>query len=386
VALRLYCPALDSPVFFGYVNVLSGGMFISMAFFHILPETIEHMPDALGTLMTKDRSSIAVMVFAFLGFMLVLLFERVIFDAHGSSHAHEHEEEAIKKVLNVRRTFIERSETMTAGGSASGRASGRLRHSIADASAEVALRQRGASSSSGAGRRQSQGREVEMSTEISPRSGARRPQNWSEDFSGAVEAAAAEGRGAHTLDMHGHSLHHDHSHAGTSAILLMASLSVHSVFEGVVVGTSDSASTVWLLVLIIVAHKWAAAFAIANQLTPQQRHSRTALILLAMFALATPIGAALGWWIDNAATSAESTTPKVIESVLNSIAVGTLVYIGFVEVVPEEFTGTRNAWSKFFVLLLAATVVFVLTLLHIEYAHEHGHTHHGHGHTHHHAS
>lgn len=90
----------------------------------------------------------------------------------------------------------------------------------------------------------------------------------------------------------------------------------------------------------------------------------------------------IGWLIDNAASSTEADTPKVIETVLNGLAVGTLLYIGLVEVVPEEFTGTRNAIKKFAVLFVAAGLVLFLTMLHMEFAHDHSHggDDHGHGH------
>lgn len=166
----------------------------------------------------------------------------------------------------------------------------------------------------------------------------------------------------------------------------MVALSVHSAFEGIVIGTAASVGTVWLLTAIVVAHKWAAAFAITNNLTPQQLSGWTAWVLLSIFSLASPIGALFGWVVESAAEAEGNEFAKVVESVLNSLAVGTLLYIGMVEVVPEEFSGAKNAITKFVVFMASAGFVFGLTLLHIAHGHSHGdagddHSH-GHGHSH----
>jgi len=189
---------------------------------------------------------------------------------------------------------------------------------------------------------------------------------------------------------HGHNNGHGHAHdggdSGTAAILLMVALSVHSAFEGIIIGTASSVSTVWLLVAIVVAHKWAAAFAITNNLTPQQLQGWVAWVLLSLFSLASPVGAGFGWLIESAADEGGSPMAKLIESVLNSLAVGTLLYIGMVEVVPEEFSGAKHAVAKFVVFMCSAMFVFGLTLLHLKYGHSHeGHDHshsHGGGHSH----
>lgn len=155
----------------------------------------------------------------------------------------------------------------------------------------------------------------------------------------------------------------------------MVALSVHALFEGIIVGTAKSVSTVWLLTAIVVAHKWAEGFAIASQLTPEQRNGRMALVLLGIFCMAAPIGASLGWIVDAVSEASTGDTPAFLECLLNSLAVGTLLYIGMVEVVPEEFTGTHHLRSKYLTLIVAAVVVLGLTLLHIRYGHGESHNH-----------
>jgi zinc transporter ZupT len=326
ISLRVKCPAFNNPTALGYINVLSGGMFIGMALFHILPETLDHAPTEMKTLVTSEESGLAVMGFCFLGFIMVLFMERVLFNVHGDGEMDE-VEDILKQTLNPKNSFIARAEGGGAG-------------SFARASLVENMR------------RASQSLQQE-------------PEN--------------RGHG-HAHDDRGQS--HGSVESGTAAIVLMVALSVHSAFEGIIIGTAKTPMSVAVLVFIVVAHKWAAAFAITNQLTDKQRESKIAWILLSIFSLASPLGTGIGWAIDAmAADSSAGSAVQCIECVLNAIAVGTLLYIGMVEVTPEEFSGTKNAKTKFAVLCGSAGVIFVLTFLHMENGHDHaGHDHAGHAH------
>jgi len=335
--LRMKSLALNSPKLIGYVNVLTGSMFISMALFHILPECIHHAPISMQTLLTHDPSPTGVMLFAFLGFSLVLFFERVLFDAHGT---HDHDlPDQLKHVFKPTGSFI-----------------GRL---CADCVEKVS---------------------ADDLHQLELQKAQGKPDQRTGD---SPEVACGTAR-AHSEREHSDGCHSGFSTAGggLTAVLLMIALSIHAVFEGILVGTASSVGTVSILVAIIVAHKSAEAFVVANALSPKQLQSRIAFLLLSLFALASPFGIVLGWTIGEMAEHGASPLAKLIESILNSLAVGTLFYIGMVEVVAEEFSG-RDAKSKFIVFMTAATFIFALTLLHLNYSGCHSHAHaHGHAHTH----
>jgi len=372
VYLRVRCPALESPTFIGYVNVLSGGMFIAMALFHILPETLEHMPAKMQTLLTKNPSQLPCMVLVFLGFVMVLFFERVLLDAHGQAHSHgePHGHALQGGAVGPRRSDL--SKQLTGENDASSADNGTV--STAP-SAQPLNWQLG----------QSAEPEVELTV-----------QNFGSEKSGKVlkpvgarDLEIAGGIAKQGHDHHESHHHHDGHNAGTGAIMIMASLSVHSVFEGVVIGTAKTCKSVWLSVFIVVAHKWAAAMSIANHLTPQQRQTWVGTIILGIFSMTTPVGAVTGWVVGNVIGE----EARIIECVLNSVGVGTLLYIGMVEVMPEEFAGSKRVWSKLFVLLAAVSLVFFLSWLHVDHGHCHdhggcsGHNHdHNHGHNHDHGS
>ena len=76
---------------------------------------------------------------------------------------------------------------------------------------------------------------------------------------------------------------------------------------------------------------------------------RRATFLVITFALATPIGIALGL--------ALSTTDNMIEIIFNSFAGGTFIYIAASEVVVEEFSIMSGRWIKMLFFSLGAAII-----------------------------
>ena len=118
---------------------------------------------------------------------------------------------------------------------------------------------------------------------------------------GSSLGGAVSSRHEHAHDAHDTNTPHDvdghdgHDHHGVSAAyVIMLALSMHSIFEGLVIGMAATVNAVLLVSACVVCHKWAAAFALgtafANARIPQKR----ALICLMIFAVASPFGTVLG--------------------------------------------------------------------------------------------
>ena len=74
------------------------------------------------------------------------------------------------------------------------------------------------------------------------------------------------------------------------------------------------------------------------------------LILLASFALATPLGIALGLLLQD--------TNDMVEIVFSSFAAGTFIYIAASEVIVEEFSiPGRKKWLQMIMFLLGASCI-----------------------------
>ena len=107
------------------------------------------------------------------------------------------------------------------------------------------------------------------------------------------------------------------------AILAMLMLSIHSFLAGAALGLSQSLSVAVVILLAILAHKWAASFALSVQLNKSTLSIRTGLSLFTIFALMVPLGILLG----DFATQHLAQHP-LLEPVFSALAAGTFLYLG----------------------------------------------------------
>jgi len=120
----------NSKVVLSMMNSFAGGVFLAMAFIHILPESVEQYNEAMkepeepaaaaATVATKNSTAAAVVdehdheehgahvfplpyLLFFVGYMMVLLIDRVLAGEHGHSHGagghSDHEHEHVEKEL-----------------------------------------------------------------------------------------------------------------------------------------------------------------------------------------------------------------------------------------------------------------------------------------------
>jgi solute carrier family 39 (zinc transporter), member 1/2/3 len=117
--------------------------------------------------------------------------------------------------------------------------------------------------------------------------------------------------------------HHNKASSFSLAILAFVMLSIHSLFAGAALGLGKTFSTTILILIAIIAHKWAASFSLAIQLNKSSQPFKTNLIYFALFVLMTPIGIILGDQISHV-----SAQHNFIQPVFTALAAGTFLYIG----------------------------------------------------------
>lgn len=77
----------------GIANALSGGIFLGIAFFHLLPEAGEAYETYFKENPSKHSNFPFSFFFAFISYSLILFIEKVAFNSHSLiDHEHEHEE------------------------------------------------------------------------------------------------------------------------------------------------------------------------------------------------------------------------------------------------------------------------------------------------------
>jgi len=115
---------------------------------------------------------------------------------------------------------------------------------------------------------------------------------------------------------------HEGKNTASVALLAVIMLAIHSLFEGAALGLSGSLSTAVLILIAILAHKWAASFSLAVQINKSDVSFKLGIVAFAIFTVMTPIGILLGNSIVN--FSGQS----FIEPIFTAIAAGTFLYIG----------------------------------------------------------
>jgi len=119
-----------------------------------------------------------------------------------------------------------------------------------------------------------------------------------------------------------------------TALVFVVALSIHSIFEGLGLGSENDQHGLTALILAIVAHKLLEAFALGLSVFYARFKMWQNLILLVVYACSTPVGVGIGW---GATAGANKESTNLINGILVSIAAGSLLYIGLIEILPTEF-------------------------------------------------
>lgn len=100
-------------------------------------------------------------------------------------------------------------------------------------------------------------------------------------------------------------------------------ISIHSLFEGAALGLSNHLKITIVIACAIIAHKWAASFALAVQINKYLPNLKIGVIYFSIFALMTPIGIILGDLI-----SLQLAYYKLVQPICDALAAGTFLYLG----------------------------------------------------------
>jgi len=147
---------------------------------------------------------------------------------------------------------------------------------------------------------------------------------------------------------------HDHQcRHGLFPYLLLFLLSVHSIIMGISLGLSGEMATFITVLLAIMIHKGAAAFALSVNMQNHHFPRRTNLILLVLFALMTPIGILFG---SQLAQLLSSQPDQIISACFTAIAAGTFLHVATTRKVVDEVS-TSKAYLRHFACFAFGTLI-----------------------------
>ena len=116
---------------------------------------------------------------------------------------------------------------------------------------------------------------------------------------------------------------HDGEDSIGFAILATVMLSMHSFLAGTALGVSHSLSIVIVILFALLAHKWAASFALAVYINKSRLSHSFGILLFLVFALMVPLGIFFG-----IAITTHIQHHPLLEPTFSALAAGTFLYLG----------------------------------------------------------
>ncbi|KAH7967389.1 hypothetical protein HPB49_024400 [Dermacentor silvarum] len=167
-----------------------------------------------------------------------------------------------------------------------------------------------------------------------------------------VEDAEAEERAME-------SIHGDpNSHSSLRSIVLVLSLSLHSIFEGIAIGLQPNVQLLLQILAAVSIHKSILAVTLGINLA----HSRLGRCGIFASAITFSLMAPLGMVFAILLMQTDTGEAALLSGILQGLACGTFLYVTFFEVLPHEMSHTHNRLPKVLSMVLGVSTITVLLL------------------------
>nr|XP_039250757.1 zinc transporter ZIP1-like [Styela clava] len=155
----------------------------------------------------------------------------------------------------------------------------------------------------------------------------------------------------------GHEDHHNDSIV--RSLILVTTLSMHSLLEGLAIGLQKTASSALSIFIAVLFHKSLMAFSMGNNLIQAGQSVKSILIAAAVLAMTSPVGIAVGTVMKETSSGTE-----IVNGVLQGIATGTFLFITFFEVLSKEFASHTNRVYKTIAFILGYCCILAVMFTH----------------------
>ena len=162
------------------------------------------------------------------------------------------------------------------------------------------------------------------------------------------------------LEHLGREVSHQHT-AFTSSVwvfIAVSILSIHSFLAGIALGMSIEYTTAIMIFIAIIAHKWAAGFALAVQINNSNLSNRSRICYYLFFCLMTPIGILFGSSLHHFFKST-----NLPQAIFMSLASGTFLYIGTLHGLSQAIMVNRCCNNKEYLLVILGFSIMALLAL-----------------------
>ena len=153
-----------------------------------------------------------------------------------------------------------------------------------------------------------------------------------------------------------------HNHSGIRSLMLVATLSIHSLLEGIAIGLQNALGSVVAIFIAVLFHKSLMAFSMGSSLVHAKQSTKKLLLAAAIFALASPSGIAIGLIVHSQQEGGPDSVTSLVNGILQAIATGAFLYITFFEVLVKEFEAHGHRFAKVLALFVGYGSVLVTFL------------------------
>ena len=136
-------------------------------------------------------------------------------------------------------------------------------------------------------------------------------------------------------------------------IIVLCAIGFHGLFAGISIGIGEKLNDTLIIIIAILAHKWAAALSLGVTFVKLFVPNKQFYILMTIFALITPVGTVIGLIV-------KQSSNELVEAIFLSVSSGTFFYLSMSEILVEEFEKKENKYIKFTVFVVGCLAISFL--------------------------
>jgi zinc transporter ZupT len=315
------------------INTFSGGIFLGLGLFHQLPEANEMLEENP----IQEHYPFTYLL-AFITYSLILFIEKVATDAHNIADAHHHHEEKKKEEKqsnssiegkqnneqnNIEKNNNEIAQIMLKANNEENNIEKRLETNKVDENVILQPEKYNNINSNGENYQ-----EVKVYTQN---------QINDEIKNETLESEKKKGGFKGLLE----------------PIIVLCAIGFHGLFAGISIGIGENLNDTLIIIIAILAHKWAAALSLGVTFIKLFVPNKQFYILMIIFALITPVGTVIGLIV-------KQSSNEFVEAIFLSVSSGTFFYLSMSEILVEEFEKKENKYIKFTVYFVGCLAISFL--------------------------
>ena len=313
------------------INTFSGGIFLGLGFFHQLPEANEMLEDNP----IQEHYPFTYLL-AFITYSLILFIEKVATDAHNIADAHGHNHEENKKEEKKSNSSLEGKQNNEQNNIEKN--NNEIAQIMLKANDEENKEKKLEESNKENNILQSEENNINSNKENYQDVKVYSQKQINDEIKKETQENKKEKEGFKGL---------------LEPIIVLCAIGFHGLFAGISIGIGEELNDTLIIIIAILAHKWAAALSLGVTFVKLYVPNKQFYILMTIFALITPVGTVIGLIV-------KQSSNELVEAIFLSVSSGTFFYLSMSEILVEEFEKKENKYIKFTVFVVGCLAISFL--------------------------